>query len=272
MKRAVVVCFLVGCANDPVYIPAPMSLEAGMDDGAGGIVAEAESQLVLPIRTESMEDQMERAARAEVLGVDVPYVKLGDIEVSIEWTIKNLEDQEGIAIIELNGANEYFAFDPDLIMIGDGEDLIPTPPLEGNIPLHLEPNATLNGVFREDQIREASIDLDQITRANVNPFAALLTINKQTQEIIGYLPYDPAMPEAGPMVDPNFTPIPREAFAQMIRMDLVFIPSHHMVLEYAVRVRDVRGEMMAEELLDAPPDELTVFEPADYSIGGAAAP
>jgi hypothetical protein len=256
MRKTLVVCVLAGCANDPVYIPAPMNLEAGMDDGAGGIVAEAESQLVLPINTETMEDAMERAERAAALGVEVPYVKLGDIEVSIEWTIKNLEDREGTATIDLNGATEYFAFDPDLIMIGDGEELLEIPPLEGNIPLHIEPNGTLNGVFREDQIREASIDVDQITRANVNP-------------IVGFLPYDPAMPEAGPMIDPAFVPIPREAFAQMIRFDLVFAPSHHMVLEYAVRVRDLRG-IMNERLLAAPVGELTAFMPAEYSVGGAA--
>ena len=265
MRHAFVV-LLLGCANDPVYIPGPQNLEAGMDDGAGGVVAEARAQLVLPINTETMEDAMARGARAAALGVEVPYVKLGDIEVSVEWTVKNLEPTEGTFFIELNGANEFFEYDPDLIVIGDPDDAPPAPPLEGRIPLHIGPDETQDGLFREDQVKEASIDLDQITRANVNPFAATLTINKQTQQIVAYLPYDPAMPDAPPMVDPAATPIPREAFAQMIRYDLVFAPSHHMVLEYAIRIRDIRG-IVNERLLEAPANELTVFAPMVYAVG-----
>lgn len=263
---ALVAFVAVGCSNDPVYIPAPMSLEAGMDDGAGGIIAEAKSQLLLPINTETMEDAMVRAERTAALGVDVPYVKLGDIEVSIEWTVKNLENLEGIVLVELNGANEFFEYDPDLIVIGDPDEAPPTPGLDGPIPLHIEPNGTLSGIFREDQVREASIDLDQITRANVNPFAANLTINKNSLEIIPYLPYDPTMPEVIPGPDPNATPIPREAFAQMIRIDLVFTPNTHMVLEYAIRIRDIRG-IVNERLLEAPMAELAVFTPMVYSVG-----
>jgi hypothetical protein len=259
---AVIGLLLVGCANDPVYIPGPTNLEAGMDD-----VAEARSELVLPINLETMEDAETRATRAAELGVEVPYVKLGDIEVSVEWTIKNLEDRAGVARIELNGANEYFAYDPDLIVLGDPDDAPPAPPLAGNIPIHVSPGGIVSGVFREDQLREASIDLDQITRANVNPFAAMLTINKNSQEIVGYLPYDPEMP-GPPVVDPDATPIPREAFAQLIRIDLVFIPSHHMVLEYAVRIRDLRG-IVADRLLDAPAAELQAFAPAAFAIGTA---
>jgi hypothetical protein len=112
-----------------------------------------------------MEDAMTRAARAAVLGVEVPYVKLGDIEVSVEWTVKNLEPVEGTFFIELNGANEFFEYDPDLIVIGD-----------------------------------------------------------------------------------------------------VFAPSHHMVLEYAIRIRDIRG-IVNERLLEAPANELTVFAPMVYAVG-----
>jgi hypothetical protein len=254
---------LVGCANDPVYLPAPMGLEAD-GDGTQGIVAEAKSQLLLPINLETEEDRVIREARSAELGVQVPYVKLGDIEVSVEWTIKNLLDVEGIALVELDGATEFFEYDPDVIVLSTEDEAPPTPGLEGNIPLHIPANATVSGVFREDQLREASIDLDQITRANANPFAAMLTVNKNDQTIQPFLPPvvdQPAMP------DPTATPIPREAFAQIVRVDLVFAPSHHMVLEYTVRVRDVRGEMMNDLLLEAPTAELHPFAIMPYAVG-----
>ncbi len=266
---------ITACANDPVYVECPdapvdptclRSVEAGIDDGMGGVIAEAKTRLLLPINPEKPEDAMERAMRTAELGVEVPYVKLGDIEVSVEWTITNLEDAEGTALVELDGATEFFEYDPDMIVLSTDDDAPPTPGLEGNIPLHIAPGGTLSGIFREDQVREASIDLEQVTRGNVNPFAATLRINKNDTEIVPFLPFDPNDPEAGPMIDPNAIPIPREAFANMIRIDLVFTASHHMRLDYNVRVRDVRGEMMNELLMAADPADLQPFAPQPYAV------
>jgi hypothetical protein len=58
--------------------------------------------------------------------------------------------------------------------------------------------------------------------------------------------------------------IPAALFAGMIRFDLVFAADRHMVLEYAVRVRDHRG-LLADALLAADPGELTGFAPVDFT-------
>ena len=275
MRDAIACLLVVGCANDPVYVscdqlatpsPACGPLDAGQDDGTGmGTLVAAKSRLTLPINSETADDAAARATRAAELGVAVPYVKLGDIEVSIEWTISNLEASDGTALIGLNGANELFEYNPDVIVLSKDRDAPPTPALDGNVPIHVAANATIAGTFREDQVREASIDLDQVTRANVNPFAATLTVNKNAQSIRPLLPFDPTMPDSPPTVDPNATPIPREAFAQMIRIDLVFTPSQHMVLDYTVRVRDVRG-IVNERQLAAPPGELQAFAPMAFAV------
>lgn len=259
-----VFAFAAGCANDPTYIPAPTNLEGGMMDMMGNLVT-PKASLTLPIKTETMADAATRAALATKLGVMVPYVKVGDIEVSIEWTIKNLDTMPGTAKIELNGANELFGYDPSKLDFSGGNDEAPpTPGLDGDVPIDIPAGATVTGQFREDQILEASIDLDQITRGNINPFAATLKVNKndpsfQPVTIVMPTPADPM-----PMPQPMGPPIPRAAFAEMIRYDLVFKPDRHMVLEYAIRVRDVRG-IMDDLLLSAPPAELTPFMPPDYS-------
>ena len=37
MKKVGIRLFLlVGCANDPEYLPSPQNMEAGMDNGSGG--------------------------------------------------------------------------------------------------------------------------------------------------------------------------------------------------------------------------------------------
>ena len=266
--RSIVVALLAvtACANDPVYLPGPMSLEAGVDDGTGALTA-ASVQHMLPIRLETTEEAAERALLTTELGVDVPYVKVGDLEVSVEWTITNLDAMNpGTAEVQLNGANEVFAYDPSMVMLGDPDEVPPAPGLDGDIPLHLEPGGTISGLFREDQLREASIDLDQITRANLNPFAATLQVHKN---IDFFQPMSALMPGVEDYQQmPTGDPIPRAAFRQIIRVDLVFKPDRRMVMEYAIRVRDPRGIM--HELLDAAlveaPGELTMFAPADFAV------
>ena len=56
MKRlCMLVVFVVGCANDPQYVPSPTNIEAGMDDGMGGI-STGSGSIHVPIKPESMDD------------------------------------------------------------------------------------------------------------------------------------------------------------------------------------------------------------------------
>jgi hypothetical protein len=264
---------LVGCANDPVYIPAPMTMEAGVAD-ATGMLSEAKASLQLPIKTETAADMKTRAALAAKLApVLVPYVKVGDLEIEIEWTIKNLDMMPGQAKIELNGANEFFSYDPSIIVLDPGDDEAPpTPGLSGDIPIEVPAGGEVSGLFTEDELREASIDLDQITRANINPFRATLTISKNAKM---FQPLTPPMPLVLDYVQTPVGPaIPREAFAEITRIDLVFKPTTHMVLEYDVRVRDLRG-IMHDLLLTAvtkKPGELQTFMPAVYNVTATPVP
>jgi len=262
------------CTNDPVYLPAPMQLEAGLDDGAGAIT-EARASVQIPIVLETEEDRLEREELQMTLdpAVVVPYVRLGDLEVSVEWVIKNLTGTDGNATIQLNGANQFFAYDPALVILSADDDAPPSPPLLGDIPLRIPANGELRGIFREDELREASIDLDQITRANINPFRAVLVTDKHND---GFAQLAPLMyDEDGEPLPQEETGLvfPREATAQLLRVDLVFRPDRHMVLEFTVRVRDVRGDLLHELAVDAFTDpeamaELEPFMPAEF----AAAP
>jgi len=169
-----------GCANDPQYLPAPAVMDAGVVDMTTGMRSQAKAQLALPIKTERDGDLARREARATALGVTVPYVRIGDLEIEVEWTIKNLDtDRPGQALIELDGANEYYAYDPSMIVLDpDDEEETPAPGLAGNVPIDVPAGGQVSGLFTEDELREAAIDLDQITRGNINPFRATLTISK----------------------------------------------------------------------------------------------
>jgi hypothetical protein len=254
-----------GCANDPLYLDSPNNLEAGTDDGMGGLT-QATSSLVLPIKPETSKDAAARMALATKLGVMVPYVKVGDLDIEVEYTIKNLDNMPGQAKVELNGANEWFVYDPTQIVLDPGNDEAPpTPGLQGDIPIDVPAMGMVEGVFREDQLLEASIDCDQVTRGHVNPFAAVLKINKNDpsfQPLSNYVP--PAVPgQDPPPQTPVGPPVPRAAFAELIRVDLVFKPDHHMVMDYTVRVRDHRG-IVDTKGLAAPTSEVVQFMPVVY--------
>jgi hypothetical protein len=204
--------------------------------------------------------------------VVLPYINVDDLEISIEWTIHNLTDKPGNAMVALNGANQFFRYDPSMIMLGSGPEAPPPPDLTGDIPLDIPANGTLSGLFTEDNVREAGIDLDQITRGQFNPFRATLTISKnidqyaQLSAVMFDMNGDP-LPQTA-----TGTVFPRAAIPALLEIDLLFKPDRHMVLDYTVRVRDIRGEMMPDKLLAAPMTALEPFMPADFSIMVGTAP
>ena len=230
-------------SNAPQYIDPQEALEVGIPDTE---ITEATTQVVLPIRPETETEAAQRALLAEQLGVEVPIVTVEDISVSIEWSIKNLSDEDGIARIHLDGGNENFVYVAENFVIDPEEDEEP-PSLAGGVPIEVPAGGTRGGVLREDQIREGAVDLELITRGGYNPFAAILEHNGAIDEI----------------ELPDGTILPEQAFAQMIQLDIRFVANRHMVLEYSVRIRDRQG-ILHELLLEAPPGELIPFAPAEF--------
>jgi len=265
MKRLCMVLVLVGCANDPMYVPSPTNIEAGMDDGMGGITAGSGS-IHVPIKPESKDDatlRMQIQKQVDSTGaIVVPTYRVDEYDLSLEWTVKNLDGNAGQFKIELNGANEMFTYDPSMIVLDPTDnEAPPTPGLQGDIPIDIPANGEVSGTFREDQLLEAAIDLDQISRGNINPFAAMLTVNKNDASI---QPMTALMPGVMNYVQmPMGPPIPRAAFRQLVRIDLVFKPDRHMVLDYVLRVRPHR-DVINDMGLDAPANQLMLIDPGPF--------
>jgi hypothetical protein len=277
MRKLIFILAVSGCANtnnEPQYVgcvpdgAAPMDtchLEAGTMD-----VPEAKGSLHVPVKPESMWRARDRAVRDDLQmtmpdGVEVPVLRLEHYDLEVEWSVTNLDAMKSQFRVDLNGANEQFTYDPSMIILNPGDDEAPpTPPLAGNIPIDIEGNATVSGVFREDQVLEAAVDLDQITRGNVNPFAATLTVSTNADMFQPLTPavYDPDTGEVTPGT-PSGPAIPRAAFRQLVRVDVVFKPGAHMTLDYTLRVRE-HTEIIHEMGLAAPAGELQILDPAPY--------
>jgi hypothetical protein len=98
------------------------AVEVGIE---GQDVFTGTATITLPIEIEKTQDATDRAMRAATLGVEVPYVRIGDLEVSIEWTIKNLSTSPGQARILVDGGNEYFFYVPSDFVFDPQEDELP---------------------------------------------------------------------------------------------------------------------------------------------------
>jgi len=265
MKRLCMVLVLVGCANDPQYVPSPTNIEAGSDDGMGGTTAGSGS-IHVPIKPESMDDaklRMQIQQQVDPTGaIVVPTYRVDEYDLSLEWTVKNLDGVPGQFKIELNAANELFTYDPSMInLMPTNDEAPPTPGLQGDIPTDIPANGEVSGTFREDQLLEAAIDLDQISRGNVNPFAATLTVDKNDTS---FQPMSPLMPTVMDyMQTPTGPAVPRAAFRALVRVDLVFKPDHHMVLDYVLRVRPHR-DVINDMGLDAPAGQIMLIDPPPF--------
>ncbi len=231
-----------GCTSDPRYVDPNDPLEVNAPGTTDS--TEVTTTIDLPIRLEKADERMERDALAAELGVEVPYVKAKDLHIEVEWSLENLSDQPGEATILLNGATEYAQYVPSAFVIDPEEDPEP-PPLMGGIPMLLQPGEVKTGVFREDQIYEASVNLELMYRAMYNAFAAVLEVNKGLTEII----------------DVNNQVVPKDVFASMVRFDFVLRGTTDIVMNYDIRVRDERGIMHKKLLNPDDPGELTTFSP-----------
>jgi hypothetical protein len=233
------------CTPDPTYIQPPTAAEFDPQAGAES----ATLSFDLPVRPETEEEALERAELEAELGVPVPYVGLQDLDLSIEWSATNLNpDVEANIRLDVNGANEYFTYGPAAFVIDPDEDEEP-PALMKGIPLTVPAGSTLSGVYREDQLYEAGIDLELITRGGLNPFEAIFKIHEDETEFL--------LDGAGPAV-------PLEAMASLVHFDVTLFANRHVVVEVAVRAKDYEN-VLHDELLAADPAELVVFAPSDFA-------
>src|SRR5262245_34542583 len=125
------------------------------------------------------EDEPDRLDLATELGIDaalVPTIRHGDLDVAIEYSIKNLDAMaEAKVDFEIYGGNEFYWVSVDRASFIDAEEEPPPPLIGDQAPIYVPPGATVTGVFREDQISEVGVDIDQITRGNINYIAAHLS-------------------------------------------------------------------------------------------------
>jgi hypothetical protein len=117
--------------------------------------------ITLPYKTPTDEEQAELMRAEEKAGYEVPFVRFGDVTIEIEYVVKSLDTQPINATVSMDGSNPYGDYDAAAVMVG--EDEAPPPSLLSDFK-RLEPGQSFTGVFTEQDLREAAIDLDTIVR------------------------------------------------------------------------------------------------------------
>ena len=181
--------------------------------------------LTVPMALPTADDDAERMAIATKLGLtvdQVPTLRRDDTDLELEWELENPGNKDVVASLAVNGANEFFRYDPSMIMVGEEQDQ--PPPLMGGRPIMIPAGGSTTGVFREDDLREAAQDLDSFSRAGYNYTRALIT-RWNSPDISGGM---------GGMLDV----IPSEAIPLMLDLQVMVKSPAPLRLTATLRVRD----------------------------------
>lgn len=184
---AVTAVLVVGGCNNPAFYDGATRLvvraadveAAAAEDSMTGnptIGAYKQSEYWLDFREPTEAELAELQPPGAMPSEQTPWVRRGDVTASIPWTLTNDSDAPITAWVLLDGATEFFDYDPISTYGAAGgaeEDEIQYPSLAGFTPRSLGPGEVLRGEFREDDVYEAMYDLDGITRFCAGPLAVL---------------------------------------------------------------------------------------------------
>jgi hypothetical protein len=212
-------------ANAPTYFPAPATLEGGRGDDLVGTVA-------LAFRAPSASERQGLADLGTSLGHEVPWLREDRIHVEVRYTVTNLSDEEGSFYLRVDGASEFVRYDQAAVAAvfeQAGEDPV-TVSLVQTVPEFVGPGKVFQGIVREDDFREASLDLDSLGRWE-SPFISVLLNRSEV---------DPGWPGCAKTTTcTGMEMVPTNLIRPALwEVTVHFLPSVNMRLEFLVRVRD----------------------------------
>jgi hypothetical protein len=221
-----------GC-NNPTYLPENAPIETQPAQMGTGFTP-ATDLFVLPVRkpTQKERQALGKLQQQLMLPDAVPWAQARDFDIEIEWSVKNLDAQTATVIVALDGGNEFGDYLPAAYIDPNAneEDQAPPPDLVTTEPLIIDAGATMSGVFREDDLQESALDLEAITRypsggdALGTPFMAIEHRSNVSQVGLEGIPVGDITPAH-------------------VRYQLTVNADAHVVLDYAVRVRDHHGKL-----------------------------
>ncbi len=151
----------------------------------------------------------------------LPFVRRGDIEIQIDYTIANLGDSSVVAGIRVNGINEFHEYEPGVQVI-DEEVVVEFSGWEHSV--RLGPGERETGTIREEEIDEVAVDLATVVNGAPNANQIVYFLNQSAND------------RRSQMFIPDLIPA-LTGVRVGLQSDANDVP---LVLEFSVRVRDTR--------------------------------
>jgi hypothetical protein len=229
MRRIIVASWLLLGCNTPTYLSErrPLDTQMSMNMAMNNGMQTDTDLYVLPVRRPSASEMRSLVSEQMKKGLPqvVPWAATRDFDIEIEWSMKNLETTETTAFLTLVGGNEFGDYDPNLFVNPNAVDQTPPPPLLGGSPVTMAAGEVRTGVFREDEIAKASLDLEAITRYPSADGVAATPFET--------IEHDPTADRTGLDGIP-----PLDVTPSMVRFVFGLSADGHVVCDYTVRVRD----------------------------------
>ncbi len=229
----------IGCNDDRIYVDDDGALHQLAitedtepafvgDEGDALYVVERRVELSVRAPTEGELD-VRQAAVADFPGLPfwrMPWVERGDIELGVDFTVSNLDDEEHDIDVIINGANEFHEYVPGVVTVDD----VP-------VPLHSQwerrftigARERLSRTVREEELDEVAVDLATVVNGAPNSDRIVYFENKSYR--------DERSKQYIPEVIPGLV---------ALRLGLRATSAAPILLEATIRMRDV-GDKVAQD-------------------------
>jgi hypothetical protein len=209
-------------------------------------------------------EQRQRQMESDRLGYEVPWLREDRVHVEILYAVTNQDDRDGMFTVGLDGASEFTRYDQAEIAAAfeaAGEDPVLISLVQMK-PEELGAGKTFKGTIREDDLHEASLDIDAMGRF-MAPFAAVL-INRSEVDPVGL---EIVPPNNAPECLGTRIPCTGNTGAVFYAPTLIrpalweltvnFVADRRMRLEFLARVRDDDSRLLEEGQQAFTPDPAT---------------
>ncbi len=233
-----------GCLDEHRYITpeagGPWAFAIDMDTppffaSEDGDVFLVEQRIEIPFREPTDEEQAELGVIGDmqIPYASLPWLRRGDFEIQIDYTISNLEAEETVDVaVTVNGWNEFHEYNPGFTIV---ENMVVADYSGWERTIRIGAGERRSGTIREEHLDEIAVDLATVVNGVPN---ANQIVHPQSHS---------AVDARSQLFIPDVIPALTGARIGMRVQTGAGAPPPQLVMELAVRVRDVRRVLVQGE-------------------------
>lgn len=242
--------FSVGCDTQQEYVGAGTYAFAMTEttppffEADTAAIYEVETRVTLPIVPPTDAEMAALGGSAPTPFARMPWLERNDLDVQIEYTISNLEDEPVMVAVTLNGINEFNEYVPAATII---EEEPVSDYAQSERILNLAAGQRYNGTIRQEELDEVAVDLATVVNGAPNANQIVYFENQSAS--------DPRSQRYIPTVIPGLV-----GFRLGLRAAGEVAP--RIVLEATVRVRSDSPKFATDDVVPWVPPAPAIFTPA----------